>query len=523
MTCDVSRSYCPDQALARSLEVEIFTIPAVLARAAALAPDHEALVTAESRLTFAQLQAQVRQTARAALAAGVQPGDRVALWLPNTVHWVLAALGLVSVGAVLVPINTRFKAEEARYVAQRAGASLLVVDDVFLTGLLGADPVELLGLDLPVVRTSQWNLFLAGGDAVEEERAVRAAAAISAEDPCDIIFTSGTTGRPKGVIATHGQSIRLFQTWADTVGLREGERMLVVAPFFHTFGYKAGLLACLLKRATCLPLPVFDVDEALRTIEVERIEVLPGPPTLYSSLLEHPGRATRDLSSLRLAVTGAAVVPTALIGRMRSELGFRDVITAYGLTECGGLATSCRVGDPDELVAATSGRAVDGVEVRVHAETGQPGEVLIRGFAVMTGYWEDPVATAEAIGVDGWLHTGDVGILDAEGNLRITDRLKDMYVVGGFNAYPAEIEQILVRHEGISEAAVIGVPDERLGEVGRAFVVPRAGAEVTPEELMMWCRERLANYKVPRTIAFVPALPRNATGKVTKNDLRSLP
>ena len=473
------------------------------------------------RLTFAQLQAVVRQVSQAALAMGVKPGDRVALWLPNTAEWVLAALGLVSVGAVLVPVNTRFKAEEARYAVQRAGASLLVVDDGFLTGLLGSDPVGVLALDLPVVRTSQWDHFLAGGDAIDQERAVHAAAAVSAADPCDIVFTSGTTGRPKGVVASHGQSVRLFQTWADTVGLREGERMLVVAPFFHTFGYKAGLLACLLKQATCVPLPVFDVDQALQTIETERIEVLPGPPTLYSSLLEHPARAARDLSSLRLAVTGAAVVPTALIGRMRSELGFREVITAYGLTECGGLATSCRVGDPDELVASTSGRAVDGVEVRVEATTGQPGEVLVRGFAVMSGYWDDPVATAEVIDADGWLHTGDVGIIDGDGNLRITDRLKDMYVVGGFNAYPAEVEQVLVRHEGVSEAAVIGVPDERLGEVGRAFVVLRSDAEVTAEELVAWCTERLANYKVPRSVLVVPALPRNATGKVTKGDLRA--
>ena len=323
-------------------------------------------------------------------------------------------------------------------------------------------------------------------------------------------------------MATHGQSIRLFQTWADTVGVREGERMLVVAPFFHTFGYKAGLLACLLKRATLVPLKVFDVDTALRTIAAERIEVVPGPPTLYSSLLEHPSRASADLSSLRLAVTGAAVVPTALIARMRTELGFREVITAYGLTECGGFATACRPGDSDDVISLTSGRAADGVEVKVLAEQGQPGEVLVRGFGVMTGYWEDPVATAETIDADGWLHTGDIGVLDVGGNLRITDRLKDMYLVGGFNAYPAEIEQVLVRHDGVSEAAVIGVPDERLGEVGKAFVVPRSGAVLQTEELLAWCKERLANYKVPRFVEVVEALPKNATGKVTKDVLRHL-
>jgi acyl-CoA synthetase (AMP-forming)/AMP-acid ligase II len=268
-----------------------------------------------------------------------------------------------------------------------------------------------------------------------------------------------------------------------------------------------------------VPLKVFDVDAVLRTITAERIDVVPGPPTLYSSLLEHPDRGA--LPSLRLAVTGAAVVPTALIARMRAELGFREVITAYGLTECGGLATACRPGDPDEVISLTSGRAVAGVEVRVLAETDQPGEVLIRGYGVMRGYWDDPAATAEAIDPDGWLHTGDIGVLDTAGNLRITDRLKDMYVVGGFNAYPAEIEQVLVRHDGVSEAAVIGVPDERMGEVGKAFVVPRTGAAVTPDELVAWCREKLANYKVPRAVQLVDALPKNATGKVTKDVLRA--
>jgi acyl-CoA synthetase (AMP-forming)/AMP-acid ligase II len=205
---------------------------------------------------------------------------------------------------------------------------------------------------------------------------------------------------------------------------------------------------------------------------------------------------------------------------MRSELGFQEVITAYGLTECTGVATACRPGDSDEVISLTSGRAVDGVEVKVLAETGQPGEVLVRGYNVMLGYWDDPEATAEAVDAEGWLHTGDIGVMDEAGNLRITDRLKDMYVVGGFNAYPAEIEQVLVRHEGVSEAAVIGVPDERMGEVGKAFVVARSGAAPTADELIAFCKERLANYKVPRYVEVVDALPKNATGKVTKNVLR---
>jgi acyl-CoA synthetase (AMP-forming)/AMP-acid ligase II len=496
------------------------TIPAVLRAAAAAAPDREAVVTPGSRTTFAQLLQQVRRFSAAAVAHGIGHGDRVAIWGPNTLEWVVASLGLTGVGAVVVPVNSRFKGEEARYLLDRTGACALVLDDAFLTELLGTDPLQALGNpDVQVIRTSDLDPFLARADEVSEETVEKLAAAVTDDDPSDIIFTSGTTGRPKGVVATHGQSTGIFQTWADTVGFREGERMLVVAPFFHTFGYKAGLLACLLKRSTLVPLKVFDVDEALRTIVTERIDVVPGPPTLYSSILEHPSLDASALN-LRLAVTGAAVVPTALIARMREELGFREVITAYGLTECTGLATACRPGDADEVISLTSGRAVDGVEVRVAADPGQPGEVLVRGYGVMTGYWDDPEATAEAIDADGWLHTGDVGVMDEAGNLRITDRLKDMYVVGGFNAYPAEIEQVLVRHDGVSEAAVIGVPDERMGEIGKAFVVPRAGASVTPEELVAWCRELLANYKVPRYVELVDALPKNATGKVTKQVLR---
>jgi acyl-CoA synthetase (AMP-forming)/AMP-acid ligase II len=502
----------------------VSTFPAALRAAAAEVPDREAIVSGSERLTFAQLLERVQEFSAAAIAAGIRHGDRVAIWAPNGIPWAVASLGLTGVGAILVPINTRFKGDEARYLIDRTATTALVVDDQFLSELLGADPLTALGSpDVQVVRLSALDDFLAGGEKVALGQVETRAGHVDADDISDLIFTSGTTGRPKGAVVTHGQSVRLFQNWADTVGVRDGDRMLIVAPFFHTFGYKAGLLACLLKRATALPLKVFDVDAALAVIRDERVNVVPGPPTLYSSLLEHPSRAGADLSSLRLAVTGAAVVPTALIARMRSELGFEEVITAYGLTECGGFATGCRPGDSDEVISLTSGRAAPDVEVRVDAEPGQPGEVLVRGFNVMSGYWDDPEATAEAIDADGWLHTGDIGVMDEAGNLRITDRLKDMYVVGGFNAYPAEIEQVLVRHDSVSEAAVIGVPDERMGEVGKAFVVPRLGASVDPDGLIAWCKEKLANYKVPRFVEVVEALPKNATGKVTKNDLRQRP
>jgi acyl-CoA synthetase (AMP-forming)/AMP-acid ligase II len=351
-------------------------------------------------------------------------------------------------------------------------------------------------------------------------------AAVAPDDTGDVIFTSGTTGRPKGVVTTHAQTLRVFDTWSEIVGLREGDRYLVVNPFFHTFGYKAGIIACLLRGATIVPQAVFDVATTLDLVAEEGITVVPGPPTLYQSILDAPERSGRDLSSLRLAVTGAAVVPVTLVERMRAELAFDTVLTAYGLTEATGTVTLCRRDDDAVTIATTSGRAIPDTEVRVVAPdgtplpVGEPGEVVVRGYNVMQGYFEDPEATAAAIDGDGWLHTGDVGVLDDSGNLRITDRLKDMYVVGGFNAYPAEIEQVLTAHPAVAEVAVVGVPDERLGEVGRAFVVARPGATVDADDVIAFARDRLANYKVPRSVQQVDVLPRNASGKVVKFALR---
>ena len=253
--------------------------------------------------------------------------------------------------------------------------------------------------------------------------------------------------------------------------------------------------------------------------------MLPGPPTVFQSILNHPDFTSFDLSSLRLAVTGAAVVPVEIIRRMREELRFETVVTGYGLTETTGTVSMCRHDDPPEVIATTVGRPLPGVDVRLVDDDGaavadgHPGEILVRGYNVMQGYFEDDAATSEAI-QDGWLRTGDIGIIGSDGNLRITDRKKDMYIVGGFNAFPAEIEGILVTHPAVGQVAVIGIPDERLGEVGVAFVVPRPGAQVDPEALIEWCRDHMANFKVPRKVEIVDALPLNPTGKVMKYVLK---
>jgi acyl-CoA synthetase (AMP-forming)/AMP-acid ligase II len=498
------------------------TIPAVVRDAAAKFGSAEALVDGSLRLGFDDLLERVQAVARAFVARGVQPGDRVAINLPNTHHWVLTALGALYAGATLVPVNTRFTAAETVDLLVRGRAKALVVAADFL----GTDrhaAIVATGTDLPdlgtVVRVALdqphrpvgdalgWDEFLALADDVPAADAEARADAVRPDDVSDILFTSGTTGRSKGVLSAHRQVVGVAAAWAECGRVTADDRYLVINPFFHSFGYKAGIVVGLLTGATLVPQAVFDVRAALEVIERERISVLPGAPTIFQSLLHEQRRP--DLSSLRLAVTGAADVPASLVRRMRSELGFDIVLTAYGLTEAV-VGTMCRPGDDAELVAKTSGRATAGFEVAIQ---GSPGEVVLRGPNVMLGYLDDPEATAKTIDGDGWLHTGDVGELDDAGNLTLTGRLKDMYICGGFNVYPAEVEHALIELDGVRDVAVIGVPDERLGEVGKAFVV---GTGLTEDAVLAFCRERLANYKTPRSVAFLDALPRNASGKVLK-------
>jgi HIP---CoA ligase len=519
------------------------TIPAALHRAASLFGQHTAIAEPGGpRLTYGQLHAQARGIAAALAAAGIRPGDRVAIWSPNTHHWVLAALGAQTAGATLVPVNTRFTGTEALDVIGRSSARALFVAGPFLgadrlsalraaddgepglltrLGLIVTVPVEQAqdgaDTDWPGKEVLSWSDLERRAAAAPVALAAERAAAIRPDDVSDILFTSGTTGRSKGAMSSHRQALAVAAAWAECGAVTSDDRYLVLNPFFHSFGYKAGILVCLLTGAVIVPQLVYDAEQAMRLIEAERITVLPGAPTIYQTILDHPARAGCNLTSLRLAVTGAAVVPVALVERMQAELSFDTVLTAYGLTEAV-VVTMCRPGDPPRTVATTSGRATAGFEIRIAGA--REGEILLRGQNVMLGYLDDPAATKEAIDADGWLRTGDVGWLDAEGNLTITDRLKDMYICGGFNVYPAEVEQVLARIEGVAESAVIGVPDTRLGEVGKAFVVIRPGAQVTESDVLAHCRERLANYKVPRQVEFRSHLPRNPAGKPLKRLLR---
>ena len=471
------------------------TIPKMVLSAAARFGNAEAVVDGPQRFTFAQVIERIRCAAGVFADIGVGKGEPVAIWAPNSAEWIIAAFGLLTAGGVLVPVNTRFKTEEAGDIIVSSGAKAVLVQK----GFLGQDYTAPAGIPVIDLKSD----FLSGGSPFER--------AVSGTDISDIIFTSGTTGRPKGAMMNHHQTLRMYEEWATLADLREGDRYLMINPYFHTFGLKAGLIASFLRGATMLPVAVFEVDTVVNLIERECITMLPGPPTLYHSLLTVGDKA--KLSTLRAGVTGAADIPVELVRRIHGELPFQTLMTGYGLTEAGNVTLS-RPGDSFEDVATTAGLPCEGVEVRIADD----GEILVRGYNVMQGYLDDPAATAEAIDDDGWLHTGDLGNLDDAGRLRVVGRKKDTFIVGGFNAYPAEIEGFLLNHPAVAQAAVIGVPDERLGQVGKAFVVRKDA--VSAEELISWCRERMAGFKVPRSVQFVEALPLNATGKVMKDQLR---
>ena len=460
--------------------------------------DSEAVVDGALRLTFTEFAARVLTAAGAFADLGVEKGDRVAVWAPNSAEWMSAAFGLMTAGGVLVPVNTRFRAEEAADVITRSGAKAVLVQQ----GFLGQDypaPAGIPDIDLK-------SDFLSSGEPFEAD--------IRGDDIADIIYTSGTTGRPKGVMMNHTQTLRLYSEWCDLADLRPADRYLIVNPFFHAFGLKAGCIAAMIRGATVVPVPVFDIDAVVDLIERERITMLPGPPTLYHSLLAVPDK--RRLATLRAGVTGSADIPVELIRRVHEELPFQTLATGYGLTECG-TATLSRPGDSFEDVATTVGLPCEGVEVRIAKD----GEVLVRGYSVMQGYFDDPAATAGAIDGDGWLHTGDLGEFTDAGRLKIIGRKKDMFIVGGFNAYPAEIEGFLLEHPAVAQAAVIGVPDDRLGQVGKAFVVLKQGGQPPFDlDLIAWAKQRMAGYKVPRNVVFLDRLPLNASGKVMKDQLR---
>lgn len=503
------------------------TVPHIAEDAARRWGDAPALLENGEEWSFNELWRNARECGSAFLAHGITKGDRISIWAPNSREWIVIALGALTAGAAIVPLNTRLKGREAGDILRRTNAKLLFTVDDFLDtdypALIAEE--DLPELDETIIVGRNLSDFLASGNGADDPAVDEALAKLSPDDISDIMFTSGTTGTPKGVLTTHGRIIPMFREWTAMMGIEEGERYLIVNPFFHSFGFKAGWVAALIAGAVIIPMPSFDIPAVIKRIEQDKVNFIPGPPTIYQSLLAARTENKFDTSSLRGAATGAATVPPELIRRMREELGLVDTVTAYGMTECSCI-TACRRGDPVDLIAESCGKAIPGLEVIIAGDNGkevsrgEAGEIWVRGYGVMLGYLDDPEATAEAIDEDCWLHTGDVGIMDDNDYIRITDRKKDMYISGGFNCYPAEIEKLLCDHPSVEMVAVIGIPDERMGEIGQAFVVPRPGQTPNQSEIIDWARENMANYKIPRHVTIVDALPTNASGKVLKTELR---
>ena len=517
------------------------TIPALLRDAAALYKDRAALSSStDGAISYRDLDRRADDVARAMIADGAVPGDRAAIWAPNMWEWVAATVGIQRAGGVMVPLNTRLKGGEVADIIRRGKVSRLFVIGDFLgrsyPEMLRDEAVPdlrrtivLRGMPQQLGRGEEgWDGFIARGSSTSDAALAEREAGVKPDTLADIMFTSGTTGAPKGALFDHRRSLGGGRAWATISRQNADDRYCVFGPFSHNASYKAGWVAGLMTGSTVYWPDAYDAVSILDLVATNRISVMPAPPTVFQEVLGHPNWRDWDISSYRFLSTGATVVPIELIKRLRAETTITEITTGYGMTECAGSATHTRPGDPVERVAYTVGMAIEGTELMVvgpdgrAVPTGEAGEVLIRDAKLLIEYLDNPEATRATLDADGWLRSGDVGMLDSAGYLKLTDRLKDMYIVGGFNVYPAEIEKQMSGLPGIHQSAIIGVPDQRLGEVGHAFIVRSAGSTITAEEVIGWSKANLANYKVPRGVTFVDALPMNATGKVIKFALREM-
>ncbi len=536
---------------------EPLTLAQRLERTAAEHGARDALVGPERRLSWAQTREQARRAARALHASGVRRGDHVAVWVPNRIEWILLWLGASYLGAVIVAVNTRYKTEEVEYILRQSDARLLVLVDSFL----GIDYLAMLErlreADLPALRDvvvlREWEAFLArGGDEPLDPDS------IGYDDPSFIVYTSGTTGHPKGAVHS-SRVLRNEHSISEAMDIDASSRVLNHMPFFHIAGACTGVLPPLITGGAMILMERWDPTAALELVERERVTVLSGIPTHFIDLINHPDLERYDRSSLRTGWIGGANNPPEVIDAAINRLGLRGLLPVYGMTETTSITTIPRLDDPREIVYAGKGRPVSDFELKVvdgesgaELGAGAEGEVCVLGHPVMQGYYENPEATAAVIDPDGWFHTGDLGVLDADGYLSITGRKSDMFIVGGSNAYPAEIERALSEHPAIKQAYVVGVPHARLGEVGFAFVesrgelehpaikqayvvgVPHARlgevgfafvesrGELDSDAVIEFCKGRLADFKVPRHVHFVSDWPLTATGKIQRFVLREL-
>ncbi len=520
-------------------------------------PDHEALVSVHQkrRLTYRELQTQARRLASALLGLGLLPGDRVAIWSHNNTEWVLMQLATAEVGLILVNINPAYRTSEVEYALNKVGCQLLVTMARFKTsdylGMLRELAPEwahgkagaLEAQQLPHLRAVVWidepgqgaeepgltrfSALLAQGDAADP-RVAQVGATLKPTDPINIQFTSGTTGFPKGATLTHRNILNNGFFIGECMKLTPADRLCIPVPLYHCFGMVLGNLACLTHGSTIVyPNDGFDPLTVLQTVQEEKCTGLHGVPTMFIAELDHPRFKEFDLSSLRTGIMAGSPCPTAVMQRVVDDMHLSEITIAYGMTETSPVSCQSSTTTPLDKRVSTVGQVQPHLEVKIiDAERGEivvpgeRGELCTRGYSVMHGYWDDPAKTAEAIDTDGWMHTGDLATMDAEGYVNIVGRIKDMVIRGGENIYPREIEEFLYRHPAVQDVQVVGVPDAKYGEELCAWIVLKPGQSTTDVELREFCKGRIAHYKIPRYMCFVSEFPMTVTGKIQKFKIR---
>ena len=529
------------------------TIPAALAETAAAFPDRDAAVFLEQgvRWTWVEFAAEVDAVAAGFLKLGLKTGDRVGIWSPNRAEWVLTQFATARLGIILVTINPAYRLAEVEYVLNKVGCAALVTAAAFKSSdylemlqtlapeLATATPGALKAAKLPSLRAvirvgaektpGMLNFadVAVGGDAVDVAALDAITAMLQPDDPINIQFTSGTTGAPKGATLSHVNIINNGRFVVAAQRFTHADRLCIPVPLYHCFGMVMGVLGCVASGAAMVfPSEGFDPEATLKAISAERCTALYGVPTMFVAQLQRPDLKAFDLSSLRTGIMAGAPCPTEVMKRCVSEMNLADVTIAYGMTETSPVSFQTAADDPLDRRVSTVGRVQPHVEVKVVDEHGQTvapgvqGEICTRGYVVMRGYWDDPERTAEAIDAEGWMHTGDLGVIDAEGYCNITGRVKDMLIRGGENVYPREVEEFLYRHPAVQEVQVFGVPDKRFGEEVAAWIVPRQGQTATEDDIRAFCRGQIAHYKVPRYVRFKTELPMTVTGKAQKFKMR---
>lgn len=510
------------------------TIDTNLRRTVAAWPDREAVVDVASgrRLTYTGLDAEIEAVARALMARGTAKGDRVGIWAPNCLEWFLAQYATARIGAILVNINPSYRTHELAFVLNQAGVSMLISAVEFKTSNYRTMIEEVRGevgtlKDVVFIGDPSWEAFIEGGSAADPSEMLERSAGLAADDPINIQYTSGTTGFPKGATLSHSNILNNGYSVGEVCGYSEQDRICVPVPFYHCFGMVMGNLASTTHGAcVVIPAPGFDPVLTLEAVQAEKCTSLYGVPTMFIAELDAPGFASYDLSSLRTGIMAGSPCPVEVMKRVISEMNMPEVTICYGMTETSPVSTQTRADDSLDKRTSTVGTVHPHVDVKVvdpatdeQQDIGTPGELCTRGYSVMIGYWDEPEKTAEVLR-DGWMHTGDLAVMDVDGYVSIVGRIKDMVIRGGENIYPREIEEFLYSHPDIVDAQVIGVPDEKYGEELMAWLRLREGAVLDAASLREFCSGKLAHYKIPRYVHVVDEFPMTVTGKIRKVEMR---